>query len=56
MKIEYAEVMDMERIIGSLFSGFMCKLYAAGFAVWMAYEAGSFIIDAFGAVSKGFGG
>ena len=55
MKIAYVACMDMERIIGSLFSGFMCKLYATGFAVWMAYEAGSFMFDAFGAVAKGFG-
>lgn len=31
--------MSMNRIIGSLFSGFMCKAYAAGFAVWIACEA-----------------
>jgi hypothetical protein len=48
--------MDMERIIGSLFSGFMCKLYAAGFAVWIAYEAGSYFFDVMAKVSKGFGG
>lgn len=54
LKIAYVGQMEIERIIGSLFSGFMCKVYAAGFAVWIAYEAGSFIIDAFGAVSKGF--
>jgi hypothetical protein len=46
----------MERITGALFSGFMCRLYAAGFAVWMAYEAGSFAFRAFGSISKGFGG
>jgi hypothetical protein len=30
--------MDMERIIGSLISGFACKLYAAGLAVWISCE------------------
>lgn len=46
--------MEWERIIGQLFSGFMCKLYAVAFAVWMAYEAGSFIVHAFGNIAKGF--
>lgn len=46
--------MEIERIVGALFSGFMCKAYAAAFAVWMAYEAGSFVFRAFGAISKGF--
>lgn len=47
--------MEWERIIGLLFSGFAMKLYAAGGALWMAYEAGSFTFRAFGMVSKGFG-
>jgi hypothetical protein len=46
----------MERIIGQLFSGFMCKLYAAGGALWIASEAIGFMRHAFGAVSAGFGG
>lgn len=48
--------MEMERIIGMLFSGFMCKIYAVGFAIWMACEAGSFFYHAMQSVSKGFGG
>lgn len=50
----YAGRMEWERIIGQLFSGFMCKLYAVAFAVWMAYEAGSFIYATFTNVAKGF--
>jgi hypothetical protein len=45
----------MERITGMLFSGFMCKVYAAGFAIWMAYEAASYFTSVMGSVSKGFG-
>lgn len=48
--------MEWERIIGQLFSGFMCKLYASAFAVWMAYEAGSFLFRSMAAVSKGLTG
>ncbi|QJD54538.1 hypothetical protein [Sphingomonas phage Kharn] len=47
--------MEWERIIGQLFSGFMCKLYACAFAVWMAVEAGSFIFRTFNAMAQGFG-
>lgn len=47
--------MEWERIIGGLFSGFMCKLYAAAFAVWMAYEAGSFLLHVSQQITKGFG-
>lgn len=46
--------MDMQRIIGQLFSGFMCKLYAVAFAVWIAAEAGSFIYATFTNIAKGF--
>lgn len=48
--------MDMNRITGALFSGFMCKLYAAALAVYMGVEAVSYVRHAFGMVSKGFGG
>jgi hypothetical protein len=37
--------MDMERIIGSLISGFACKLYAAGLGVWIAYEVFHVLAD-----------
>lgn len=47
--------MEMERIVGLLFSGFMCKVYAGATAIWMAVEAGSFVFRAFGLVNKGFG-
>lgn len=46
--------MEMERIVGALFSGFMCKLYAATFAIWLAYETGSFLVRTFATLSKGF--
>lgn len=46
----------MERIAGALFSGFMCKLYAAALGVWMAVEAATFVYRAFGSIAKGFGG
>lgn len=29
----------IERIVGLLFSGFMCKAYAIGFAAWIAIES-----------------
>lgn len=48
--------MEMERIIGALFSGFMCRVYAAGTAIWVASEAASYITRTMGEVSKGFGG
>lgn len=48
--------MEMERIAGALFSGFMCKLYAASLGIWMAYAAGCYINHAFTAVRIGLGG
>lgn len=48
--------MDWARIIGLLFTGFAMRAYAAIGALWMAYEAASFIFRAFGMVSKGFAG
>lgn len=30
--------MEISSIIGGLFSGLACRAYAAGFAMWMAYE------------------
>lgn len=47
--------MSFERIAGLLFSGFMCKIYAAGLGVWAACEAGHVIATTFGAINKGFG-
>jgi hypothetical protein len=32
-------MISMERIVGALFSGFMCRVYALGFAVWIAIES-----------------
>ncbi len=45
--------MSFERIFGLLFTGFACKIYAAGLAVWMAYQAATFIKHAFAAVGTG---
>lgn len=45
----------MNRIIGALFSGFACKVYAAGFAIWMAWEAATFIGHVAHSINKGFG-
>ncbi len=42
--------MSFERIAGLLFSGFMVKIYSAGLAVWMAYQAATFIAKAFAQV------
>lgn len=44
----------MERIIGQLFTGFMCRVYAAGFALWMVYEAGGFLLRSFGSIAASF--
>lgn len=46
----------MERITGILFSGFACRLYAAGLALWIGIEAASALLDAMAAVSAGFEG
>lgn len=45
----------IERIVGTVFSGFMCKLYAAGFAVWIASEAVSYFTSAMRAVTAAMG-
>lgn len=44
----------MERVVGLLFSGFACRAYAVGAAVWIASEAAGFISSAFGAIGAGF--
>ena len=45
--------MSFERIAGLLFSGFAVKVYAIGGALWIAYEATTFIRHAFAAMGKG---
>ncbi len=35
------------RLLGMLFSGFTCKLYAVGLALWVSYEAAQFLQHAF---------
>lgn len=37
--------MDMNRIIGALLSGFACKGYAIGLAIWIAYEVAHVLIN-----------
>jgi hypothetical protein len=39
-----ALTMDMNRIIGALFSGFACKGYAICLAVWIAYEVANVLL------------
>jgi hypothetical protein len=42
--------MDMNRIAGLLFSGFACKGYAIGLAIWIAYEVARVLLGMAGAV------
>lgn len=45
--------MEMERIVGLLFSGFMVRLYAAVLACTVAYKVGSKVIELFHTIPHG---
>ena len=46
--------MDMNTIIGSLLSGYACKVYAAGMAVFVASEAVKPLMHAASAIHYAF--